>query len=72
MKKTDEVEEAKRLEKLRGNGRIRRGFSGSVYTVPSSPNESRIKLKEMYQFCREKGIGPEDLTEEELEHFLFP
>ncbi|MDA1918268.1 MULTISPECIES: hypothetical protein [Bacillus cereus group] len=46
------------------------GFPDGVYTAPSSPNEPRIKLKEMYQYCREKGINPADLTDEEREKFL--
>jgi Ribonuclease G/E len=71
MEKKDGVEEAKRLEKLRREmEEFEEGFPDGVYTAPSSPNEPRIKLKEMYQFCREKGIDPEDLTEEELEQFL--
>ncbi|HHP5665113.1 MULTISPECIES: hypothetical protein [unclassified Bacillus cereus group] len=71
MKKTDGVEEAKRLEKLRREmEEFEAGFPDGVYTAPSSPNEPRIKVKEMYQYCREKGVDPEDLTDEEREKFL--
>ncbi|MCU5165941.1 hypothetical protein OCD92_27755 [Bacillus paranthracis] len=71
MKKTDGVEEAKRLEKLRREmEEFEAGFPDGVYSAPSSPNEPRIKVKEMYQYCREKGVDPEDLTDEEREKFL--
>ncbi len=71
MKKTDGVEEAKRLEKLRREmEEFEADFPDGVYTAPSSPNEPRIKVKEMYQYCREKGVDPEDLTDEEREKFL--
>ncbi|HDR7380647.1 TPA: hypothetical protein QCX22_005950 [Bacillus toyonensis] len=46
------------------------GFLDGVYVAHSSPNEPIIKLKEMYQYCREKGIDPNGLTEEERERFL--
>ncbi|MEG7863211.1 hypothetical protein FOT98_24495 [Bacillus sp. HY001] len=46
------------------------GFPDGVYVAHSSPNEPIIKLKEMYRYCREKGIDPNDLTEEEIEQFL--
>lgn len=46
------------------------GFPDGVYVAHSSSNEPIIKLKEMYQYCREKGIDPNGLTEEEREQFL--
>lgn len=45
-------------------------FPDGVYVAPSSRNEPLIKLKELYQYCREKDIHPADLTEEEGEKFL--
>lgn len=63
--------EAKKNEKLkREMEEFETGFPDGVYVAPSSSDEPRIKLKEMYQFCRGKGIDPEDLIEEELEQFL--
>lgn len=72
MGKNDGVEEAKRLEKFRKEMEdFEAGFPDGVYVIPTGPNEPRIKVRAMYQYCREKGIDPESLTEEELEKFLI-
>ncbi|HFK1549995.1 TPA: hypothetical protein ACGXMZ_006009 [Bacillus albus] len=65
------VYEARRFEKLRKEmEEFEDGFPDGVYVAPSSCNEPRIKLKEMYGYCLEKGIDPNGLTEEEREKFL--
>lgn len=46
------------------------GFPDGVYTAPSSPNEPRIKVRDLYQYCREKGVSPNELSQEEAERFL--
>lgn len=71
MEKKDGMEEARRLEKLiKEMEEFEAGFPDGVYAIPPGPNEPRIKVREMYQYCREKGVDPEDLTEEELDKFL--
>lgn len=71
MEKKDGVEEAKRFEKLRKEmEEFEAGFPDGVYAGPSSSNEPRVKVKALFQFCREKGVDPEDLTDEEREQFL--
>lgn len=65
------VYEVRRFEKIkREMEEFEAGFPSGVYVIPSGPNEPRIKVREMYQYCREKGIDPEDLTEEERDKFL--
>ncbi|GAB6460594.1 hypothetical protein bcgnr5390_10370 [Bacillus luti] len=46
------------------------GFPDGVYTAPSSPNEPRIKVRDLYQYCRKKGVNPNELSQEEAERFL--
>lgn len=71
MKKKDGVVEANRFEKLkREMEEFEAGFPDGVYAVPSSSNEPRIKVKALFEYCREKGVDPEDLTDEEREQFL--
>ncbi|HDR6313119.1 TPA: hypothetical protein QCU60_005147 [Bacillus cereus] len=71
MEKKDEMEEAKRFEKLkREMEEFEAGFPDGVYAAPSSSNEPRIKVKALFEYCREKGVDPEDLTDEEREQFL--
>ncbi|EJR41430.1 hypothetical protein IIK_05811 [Bacillus cereus VD102] len=71
MEKKDGVEEAKRLEKLRREmEEFEAGFPDGVYAAPSTPNEPRIKVKALFEYCREKGIDPGDLKDEEREQFL--
>jgi hypothetical protein len=71
MERKDGVEEAKRFEKLRREmEEFEAGFPDGVYTVPSGPNEPRVKVKALFEYCREKGIDPGDLTDEEREQFL--
>lgn len=71
MEKKDGIEEAKRFEKLRREmEEFEAGFPDGVYAAPSSANEPRIKVKALFEYCREKGIDPEDLTDKEREQFL--
>ncbi|PGK04571.1 hypothetical protein COC97_14715 [Bacillus anthracis] len=71
MKRKDGMGKVKRFEKLRREmEEFEAGFPDGVYAAPSSPNEPRIKVKALFKYCREKGIDPKDLTEEELEQFL--
>lgn len=66
------VYEARRFAKLKREiEEFEAGFPDGVYAISSGPNEPRIKVREMYQYCREKGIDPEDLIEEELDKFLI-
>ncbi|QWH15576.1 hypothetical protein EXW38_30730 (plasmid) [Bacillus mycoides] len=71
MERKDGVEEAKRFEKLRREmEEFEAGFPDGVYAVPSGPNEPRVKVKALFEYCREKGIDPGGLTDEEREQFL--
>ncbi|MBJ8108954.1 hypothetical protein JDS99_04655 [Bacillus cereus group sp. N6] len=47
-----------------------KGFPDGVYVKPSSKKEPRVKVKALFQYCNERNIQPNDLTEEEREQFL--
>ncbi|PFZ83055.1 hypothetical protein COL70_28910 [Bacillus pseudomycoides] len=71
LEEINEAGEAKRFEKLkREMEEFEAGFPDGVYAARSSPNEPRIKVKALFEYCREKGVDPEDLTDEEREKFL--
>lgn len=46
------------------------GFPDGVYAIPSKPNEPRIRVHELYAYCRKHGKDPESLDEKEIEQFL--
>ncbi|MCU5391991.1 hypothetical protein OCE55_28800 [Bacillus paranthracis] len=68
MGKKDGMEEAEKL--IKEMEEFEAGFPDGVYTACSSSNEPRIKVKALFEYCREKGVDPEDLTDEEREQFL--
>ncbi|WP_035351506.1 hypothetical protein [Fictibacillus gelatini] len=46
------------------------GFPDGVYAIPRDPKAPRVKVRALNDYCKEKGITPEDLTAEEMEQFL--
>ncbi|MGH0775273.1 hypothetical protein ACQVSN_26975 [Bacillus mobilis] len=47
------------------------GFPDGVYVAPSSKDEPNIKVKALCEYCRERGVDPQDLTDEERQQFLY-
>lgn len=45
-------------------------FPDGVYAIARSPEEPRVKVKALYEYCRQKGILPENLTPEDIKRFL--
>lgn len=45
-------------------------FPDGVLAIPRSPNEPRVKVRALLDYCRERGITPSQLSEEEMEKFL--
>ncbi|MEI0738857.1 hypothetical protein VQ056_23170 [Paenibacillus sp. JTLBN-2024] len=45
-------------------------FPDGVFAIPSSPDEPRIKLRALQNYCKQVGKEPSELTQEELEPFL--
>ncbi|PAV27655.1 hypothetical protein CIL05_20840 [Virgibacillus profundi] len=45
-------------------------FPDGVYAIPRSSNEPRVKVRALYDYCKNRGITPADISEDEMEHFL--
>lgn len=45
-------------------------FPGGVFTLPSSANQRKVKVRTLFDYCKEKGVEPYELTEQEKEQFL--
>lgn len=45
-------------------------FPDGVFAVPRNPKDSRVKVRALWDYCKEKGVDPEDLSEEEMKQFL--
>ena len=46
------------------------GFPDGVYVIPRDPKAPKVKVRALHNYCKEKGIRPENLTSEEMEKFL--
>lgn len=58
------------INKINKLNEFEKGFPDGVYVEPSDKKEPRVKVKALFQYCNERGIQPNDLTEEEREQFL--
>ena len=45
-------------------------FPEGVFAVPKDENEPKIKVRLLHLYCKEKGVKPKDLTEEEMALFM--
>ena len=45
-------------------------FPDGIFAVPRSPQEPRVKIRALYNYCLEKNKQPSDLSESEMEQFL--
>lgn len=46
-------------------------FPNGVFAFPPNPKEPRVKIRELGEYCKEKDVTPEELTEEEMKQFLL-
>lgn len=46
------------------------GFPDGVYAAPSSPKSPRIRVHELFAYCKKYGKDPESLDKKEMEQFL--
>jgi len=44
-------------------------FPDGVFCIPRIPGEPRVKVRALWNYCKEKGVDPEDLSEEEMKQF---
>lgn len=45
-------------------------FPDGVFTKPYSANQRKVKVRALLDYCKEKGVEPNKLTEQEMEQFL--
>ncbi|MCY9308885.1 hypothetical protein MOF23_07860 [Bacillus inaquosorum] len=46
------------------------GFPEGVYVDPKNNEKPRIRVRALFKYCNERGITPEDLSEEEKKQFI--
>jgi hypothetical protein len=45
-------------------------FPDGIYAIPPYPKEPRVKVRALWDFCKQKGVEPKDLSREEIEKYL--
>lgn len=45
-------------------------FPYGVYAVPRSSKEPKVKVRALLDYCKQKGVIPQELSEKEMERFL--
>lgn len=68
---TKAVEKMKADEKLSKEiDEFHDAFSNGVFAIPRNPKDPRVKVRALWDYCKEKGVDPKDLTQEDMEQFL--
>lgn len=42
-------------------------FEDGIFAIP---NSKKLKVRALYEYCKEKGISPNELSEDELKRFF--
>ncbi|PLR70313.1 hypothetical protein [Bacillus sp. UMB0728] len=45
-------------------------FPDGVFAIPRNHNDPRVKVRALWDYCKENSVDPEDLNEEEMKQFL--
>lgn len=45
-------------------------FADGIFAFPRNPNEPRVKVRALMDYCRERGLQPIQLSPKEMEQFL--
>ncbi|EJY55890.1 pyruvate phosphate dikinase [Alicyclobacillus hesperidum URH17-3-68] len=45
-------------------------FPDGIYAVPRDPNQPRVQVRRLYEYCRERGLSPSQLSEAEMRQFV--
>lgn len=46
------------------------GFEDGVFTIPISSSNFKVKVRALFNYCREKNAEPDQLSREEIEMFI--
>ncbi|EPZ44483.1 hypothetical protein [Alicyclobacillus acidoterrestris] len=41
-----------------------------IYAVPRDPNQPRVQVRRLYEYCVERGLSPSQLSEAEMAQFI--
>jgi hypothetical protein len=41
-----------------------------IYAIPRNPNDPKVKVRALWDYCKSKNIYPEELSQEEMKQFL--
>ncbi len=50
--------------------RFDNAFPDGVFAFPASIDSPKVKIRALDNYCKEHGVEPKDLTEEEMKPFL--
>lgn len=50
--------------------RFEEGFQDGVYAIPRGKQDPSVKVRTLYEFCKENNVNPGELSEKEMEQFL--
>lgn len=45
-------------------------FPDGVFAIPRNPNDPKVKVRALWDYCKKKGIDIESISEEEIKQFL--
>lgn len=45
-------------------------FPDGVFAFPAPAESPKVKIRALDKNCKERGVQPKDLTDEEMKHFL--
>ena len=45
-------------------------FPDGVFCIPRIPGEPRVQVRALWNYCKSRGIDPEQLSENEMRQFL--
>lgn len=47
------------------------GFPDGVYVVPSDAKDTKIRVKDLFEYCKKNWVRPKDLADKEREQFII-
>lgn len=64
-------EKKEELERYRTFDEIVSELTGGIYT-DTSANEPQIYVRKLIEYCKEKNINPNDISQDDYEKFIIP
>lgn len=45
-------------------------FPDGIFIAPKNPKDPKVKIRDLYDYCKKHGIEPSDLSAKEMKQFL--